>query len=309
MDETRAVFSRQSTIVSFGSVSQRRPTVPQRTARWVQPHTNAKPLGFVGAQRGPTEPQRTPFPLVFSIPFARDHSTRSFTVILHFCDILSWAPVPSNECRSTGLYGAIKADLEQRSSSSTRKSGATCTQLWIEWLPQRVPSNGERLYPVRSIFRFLSPLYRRRAPLCRGARSLMYLGIRRFLKYRWSRREYVFASCTSYHNHADADPADADRASSASDPADAGRASDVTPQVQVGAVGCSWARYLEGRSNQGGRRPALGRCTKAGHCSLLASPANPPYHSIGRDGCGGGRFVWWRSRQRADCVAGSAPAA
>ena len=34
------------------------------------------------------------------------------TVILHSCDILSWAPVPSNECRSTGLYGAIKADLE-----------------------------------------------------------------------------------------------------------------------------------------------------------------------------------------------------
>jgi len=50
------------------------------------------------------------------------------------------------ECRSTGLYGAIKADLKQRSSSSTRKTGATCTQLWIEWLPQRVPSNGERLY-------------------------------------------------------------------------------------------------------------------------------------------------------------------
>jgi len=68
------------------------------------------------------------------------------TVILHSCDILPWAPVPSNECRSTGLYGAIKADLEQRSSSSTRKPGATCTQLWIEWLPQRVPSNGERLY-------------------------------------------------------------------------------------------------------------------------------------------------------------------
>jgi len=68
------------------------------------------------------------------------------TVILHSCDILSWAPVPSNECRSTGLYGAIKADLKQRSSSSTRKCGATCTQLWIEWLPQRVPSNGERLY-------------------------------------------------------------------------------------------------------------------------------------------------------------------
>jgi len=68
------------------------------------------------------------------------------TVILHSCDILSWAPVPSNECRSTGLYGAIKADLEQRASSSTRKIGATCTQLWIEWLPQRVPSNGERLY-------------------------------------------------------------------------------------------------------------------------------------------------------------------
>jgi len=89
-----------------------------------------------------------------------------------------------------------------------------------------------KLYPVRSIFRFLSPLYRRRAHLCRGARSLMYLGIRRFLKYRWSRREYVFASCTSYHNHGGADPADANRAS------------DVTPQ----AVGCSWARYWGGRS-------------------------------------------------------------
>jgi len=77
------------------------------------------------------------------------------TVILHSCDILSWAPVPSNECRSTGLYGAIKADLEQRSSSSTRKTGATCTQLWIEWLPQRVPSNGERLYHARTSFRLL----------------------------------------------------------------------------------------------------------------------------------------------------------
>jgi len=71
-------------------------------------------------------------------------STR--TIILHFYDILSWAPVPGTGCRSTGLCGAIKADLDQRSSFSTRKSGATCTQLWIEWLPQRVPSNGERLY-------------------------------------------------------------------------------------------------------------------------------------------------------------------
>jgi len=79
------------------------------------------------------------------------------TVILHSCDILSWAPVPSSECTSTGLYGAIKADLEQRSSSSTRKTGATCTQLWIEWLPQRVPSKGERLYgecPKNETWRF-----------------------------------------------------------------------------------------------------------------------------------------------------------
>jgi len=86
------------------------------------------------------------------------------TVILHSCDILSWAPVPSIECRSTGLYGAIKADLEQRSSSSTRKTGATCTQLWIEWLPQRVPSNGERLY--RAPHALLFPYV---CIVCRGA--------------------------------------------------------------------------------------------------------------------------------------------
>jgi len=75
------------------------------------------------------------------------------TVILHSCDILSLAPVPSNECMSTGLCGAIKANLEQRSSSSTRKTGATCTQLWIEWLPQSVPSNGEKLYRIEHLQR------------------------------------------------------------------------------------------------------------------------------------------------------------
>jgi len=68
------------------------------------------------------------------------------TVFLHCCDILSWALVSSNQCRSTGLYGAINAGREPRSSSSTRKTGATWAELWIEWLPQRVPKNGERLY-------------------------------------------------------------------------------------------------------------------------------------------------------------------
>ena len=70
---------------------------------------------------------------------------RSYTVFLHCCDILSWALVSSNQCRSTGLYGAINAGREPRSSSSTRKTGATWAELWIEWLPQRVPKNGERL--------------------------------------------------------------------------------------------------------------------------------------------------------------------
>lgn len=103
------------------------------------------------------------------------------------------------------------------------------------------PTQHRKLYPVRSIFRFLSPLYRRRAHLCRGVRSSVYLGIRRFLKYRWSRREYVFASCTSYHNHADADPADANRAS------------DATPQVQSGAVGPGTGEDARTRVG-GGRR-------------------------------------------------------
>jgi len=68
------------------------------------------------------------------------------TVFFHCCDILSWALVSSNQCRSTGLYGAINAGREPRSSSSTRKTGATWAELWIEWLPQRVPKNGERLH-------------------------------------------------------------------------------------------------------------------------------------------------------------------
>ena len=78
------------------------------------------------------------------------HRKSPCTVFLHCCDILSWALVSSNQCRSTGLYGAINAGREPRSSSSTRKTGATWAELWIEWLPQRVPKNGERLYPSQS---------------------------------------------------------------------------------------------------------------------------------------------------------------